>query len=72
MFMHEATKKNAGIILWGDQWELRELNELIHKANEHSPLVANKEGYMLGLASDVRKSIEKRCRKSEKSHYMPI
>ncbi|CAH2934444.1 MAG: hypothetical protein CPSOU_6551 [uncultured Paraburkholderia sp.] len=34
------------------------MHELVHKVNEESPAIRDKEGFMLGLAYDVRKAYE--------------
>lgn len=52
------SKNHAGIILTGDYWSLKSLNEIIHDINERSPLVRDKEGMFLDFAYDVRKAFE--------------
>jgi len=54
----DLTKRHAGVVLWGDTWSLRAVHDLVHKVNEESPLVQNKEGFLLRLAYDVRKAYE--------------
>ena len=58
MLQFDLTKRHAGIVLWGDTWSLRADHDLVHKVNEESPVVQNKEGFLLGLAYDVRKAYE--------------
>ncbi|TSK07841.1 MAG: hypothetical protein FPO08_00565 [Geobacter sp.] len=58
MLQYNLTRQKAGITLWGDPWTLRALHELIHRFNEESPVIGNKEGYILGLAYDIRKAFE--------------
>jgi uncharacterized protein DUF6904 len=54
----EPTKQNAGVTLWGDPWALRALYNLVHRVNDESLLIENKEGVMMGLAYDLRKAFE--------------
>lgn len=69
MLEFELTKKNAGIVLWGDTWALHAVHDLVHKINEASPIIKNKEGYMLGLAYDVRKAFEGMRRKDVRVRF---
>src|SRR5208283_610110 len=63
MIEFELTPKHAGIVIWGDTWSLQAMYELIHKINESSPIIEDKEGFFLGLAqSHVEKVINSRCR----------
>lgn len=64
MLESEVTKKHAGIVLWGDVWVLQALHELLHRVNEESPLIENKEGFFLGLAYDIRKAFEGQRKKA--------
>jgi len=59
MLQFEITKKHAGIRLWGDTWTLQRIHEVLHKVNEQSCVIENKEGFFLGLAYDIRKAYEK-------------
>lgn len=58
MLEAEVTKKHAGVVLWGDIWVLQALHELLHRVNEESPIIEDKEGFFLGLAYDIRKAYE--------------
>jgi hypothetical protein len=49
-------KHHTGVTLWGDYMSLRHLHELIHTVVEGSVVIEDKEGFMLGLAYDVRKA----------------
>ena len=51
-------KHHTGLTLWGDYLSLRHLHELIHTVVEGSVVIEDKEGFMLGLAYDVRKAQE--------------
>jgi hypothetical protein len=65
MFRFELTPKNGGIVFWGDSASLNELYEFIHYIVDESPLIKNKEGFMLALAYDIRKALEGRRRTRE-------
>ena len=47
-------KHHTGLTLWGDYMSLRHLHELVHTVVEGSVVIEDKEGFMLGLAYDVR------------------
>ena len=49
MLQFKLTPKHAGVEIWGDTWALRQLHELVHRVNEESPLIENKEGLFLAL-----------------------
>nr|WP_312464201.1 hypothetical protein [Pantoea endophytica] len=65
MFLFELTPNNGGIVLWGDTASLNELYELIHYIVDESPLIKNKDGFMLALAYDIRKAREGQRRTDE-------
>ena len=50
MFRFELTPNNGGIVFWGDSASMNELYEFIHYIVDESPLIKNKEGFMLALA----------------------
>jgi hypothetical protein len=52
------TKKIAGVEIWRDSYSLRAAHEMIHRVNQDSPVIQNKEGFLLGLAYDLRKAYE--------------
>lgn len=58
MLQFELTKKHAGIRLWGDTWTLHRIHDVLHKVNEQSSVIHDKEGFFLGLAYDIRKAYE--------------
>jgi hypothetical protein len=68
MFRFELTPNNGGIVLWGDTASLNELYECIHYIVDESPLIKNKDGFMLALAYDIRKAREGQ-RKTDKYLY---
>ena len=65
MFRFDLTPNNAGIVFWGDKASLNELYECIHYIVDESPLIKNKEGFMLALAYDIRKAREGQRRTEE-------
>lgn len=65
MLRFELTPNNGGIVLWGDTASLNELYELVHYIVDESPLIKNKEGFMLALAYDIRKAREGQRRTDE-------
>lgn len=69
MLEYEITKRHAGIIVWGDTWALRRTRDLIHRVNEESPLIKNKEGFFLGLAYDLRKAVEGQRHKGTRKFF---
>ncbi|CAM2198531.1 transposase (plasmid) [Paraburkholderia kururiensis] len=69
MLQFDLTKRHAGIVLWGDTWSLRAVHDLVHKVNEESPVVQNKEGFLLGLAYDVRKAYEGQREKAVREYF---
>ena len=66
MLNFELTKNHTGIILWGDYDTLERLHEFVHKVVANSILMQDKESFILGLAYDVRKAIERQRRESHK------
>jgi len=41
------TKKIAGVEIWRDSYSLRAAHEMIHRVNQDSPVIQNKEGFLL-------------------------
>lgn len=58
MLTFQLLKNHAGIVLCGDYQTFTSLHEVIHDANDRSPIIRKKEGWFLGLAYDVRKAYE--------------
>ena len=69
MLQFDLTKRRAGLVLWGDTWSLHAVHDLVHKVNEESPLVRDKEGFLLGLAYDVRKAFEGQREKAVRERF---
>ena len=59
MLVAEATKYGAGITVYGDYWDLRELHETIHYLSESSPLKNHLSDFVIGLAYDIRHAYQK-------------
>jgi hypothetical protein len=55
---HELTPNHAGLALWGDCATLERLHEFVHEVVAESCVIEDKEGFMLGLAYDVRKAFQ--------------
>lgn len=68
MFQFETSKHHTGLILWGDVWDLDEANTVIHEIVNKSIWIENKEGFVLGLAYDLRKAKEGMRRKSTREY----
>lgn len=56
MLEFRPTPNHAGLALWGDFDTLHRLHEFIHRIVEESNLIDDKEGFILGLAFDIRKA----------------
>ncbi len=69
MLEFKLTPKHAGVVIWGDIWALHRVHELIHKINENSPIIENKEGFFLGLAYDFRKAYEGQRKKDKREFF---
>lgn len=53
-----VTPNRAGLTLWGDYECLKRLHEFIHRLTEKSGYIGTKDGFVLGLAYDVRKAFQ--------------
>jgi len=69
MLEFELTPKHAGIRLWGDTWTLQRIHTVLHKINEHSIVIEDKEGFFLGLAYDIRKAYEGQREKKTRTFF---
>ncbi|PRP68475.1 hypothetical protein BUE93_21985 [Chromobacterium amazonense] len=69
MLEAKLTRNHAGLTLWGDYVSLKRLYAFIHRIVEESPIIEDKEGFVLGLAYDVRKAFEG-CRSQEDRTYL--
>jgi hypothetical protein len=58
MLEYRLTPHHAGIALWGDGAALSRLHEFVHHVVAESPYIEDKEGFVLGLAYDVRKAFQ--------------
>ncbi|WP_329099979.1 DUF6904 family protein [Pseudomonas aeruginosa] len=58
MLEYKLTPHHAGVALWGDFAALDKLHEFIHHVVEESVYIEDKEGFVLGLAYDVRKAFQ--------------
>lgn len=58
MLQFELTKKNAGVTIWGDTWELRAVYEFIHKIIDENPSLKDKESFVLSLAYEIRHAFD--------------
>jgi hypothetical protein len=73
MLEFTLNKHHTGLTLWGDYRSLRQLHELIHTVVEGSVVIEDKEGFMLGLAYDVRKAQEgQRLKRKSKEGPEPL
>lgn len=71
MLQFNKLKGHAGILLGGGYDDLRALHDVLHKVNEGSPIIRNKEGAFLGLAYDVRKAYERQREVFEAPAHSP-
>jgi hypothetical protein len=58
MLEYQLTPHHAGVALWGDFSSLDRLHGFIHHVVEESNYIEDKEGFVLGLAYDVRKAFQ--------------
>ncbi|SDH70709.1 DUF6904 family protein [Propionivibrio dicarboxylicus] len=58
MLEYQLTPHHAGVALWGDFPTLDRLHGFVHHIVEESNYIEDKEGFVLGLAYDVRKAFE--------------
>ena len=59
MLKMESTPKGAGVIMYGDYWDLRALHEMIHAlSGEDAPFTPNVQDSVLALAYEVRHSYQ--------------
>lgn len=56
MLEYRLTPNHAGVALWGDYAALERLHGFIHYVVQESVYIEDKEGFVLGLAYDVRKA----------------
>lgn len=68
MLEYELTPNHAGVALWGDFAALDRLHCFIHHIVQESDYIEDKEGFVLGLAYDVRKAFEGHRRSGSRAH----
>jgi len=54
MIFSKFTRQAAGITLYGDYWDFKNLHNTVHELCDDSPLNRQLEDFVLGLAYDVR------------------
>jgi len=54
----KLTRHHAGLSLWGDYAALHTAHALVHRIVNESVVIEDKEGFVLGLAYDLRKAFE--------------
>jgi len=68
--MQYATRKsNAGLVLWGDIYELKALWTFIHRVIEESALLKIEDPLLLGLANEVRHACDGMRHKDTKNWF---
>ena len=67
MLEFKLTRRHAGIALWGDYAALERAHEFVHRVVNESPVIEEKDGFVLGLAYDLRKALEGQRRKAVRS-----
>ncbi len=68
MLNYELTPNHAGLVLWGDYASLARLHEFVHEVASESSTIEDKEGFVLGLAYDVRKAFQGERSESHVNH----
>lgn len=68
MLNYELTPNHAGLALWGDYASLERLHEFVHEVVAESSAIEDKEGFVLGLAYDVRKAFQGQRSESHIDH----
>lgn len=58
MLQYQLLKNNAGLAVFGDYESLRALHELVHRVNDQSILVHDKDGVLVEFAYEVRKAFQ--------------
>lgn len=59
MLIGEPTKYGAGIVLYGDYWDLKNLYATIHHISKNSPIKGGLNDFLIGLAYDIRHAYQK-------------
>jgi len=58
MLEFKLTRHHAGLVLWGDYAALERAHEFVHRVVNESLVIEEKDGFVLGLAYDLRKAFE--------------
>lgn len=58
MLQYTPSKRNTGLVLWGDFFDLDQVADTIHLIVDKSPYIDHAESFVLGLAYDARKAKE--------------
>ncbi|WP_436252770.1 DUF6904 family protein [Pseudomonas chlororaphis] len=66
---HSIRKSNAGLVLWGDIYELKALWTFIHRVIEESALLKIEDPLLSGLAYEVRHAFDGMRRKDTRKWY---
>lgn len=69
MLEFKLTPHHTGLTLWGDYASLERLHAFIHRIVEESHVIEDKDGFVLGLAYDVRKAFERQRSEGVRSHF---
>ncbi|HCF9660110.1 TPA: hypothetical protein NI776_001837 [Pseudomonas aeruginosa] len=67
--LYDNRKSNAGIVLWGDIFELKALWTFIHKVIDESALLKEEDPLLSGLAYDVRHAFDGMRHKGTRKWY---
>ena len=68
MLEFKLTRHHAGLVLWGDYAALDRVYEFVYRVVNESPVIEEKDGFVLGLAYDLRKAFEGQRSKAFRSN----
>ena len=57
MLEFKLTRHHAGLVVWGDYAALDRAYEFVHRVVNESHVIEEKDGFVLGLAYDLRKAL---------------
>ena len=69
MLFSKPTKYGAGIILYGDYWDLKNLHSTFHDAVGDESFDDQSSDFVLALAYDVRKAYERQRERLNATHF---
>lgn len=69
MLFSKPTKYGAGIILYGDYWDLKNLHSTIHEIFGDESVDDKLSDFVLRLAFDIRKAYERQREKLNATHF---